>query len=147
MKYIRFFILGFAFFILGLSVFIDSIYAKNKYTERYYQEIWCNKMGGELEVVLSDRSRCDCLLPNFAVEVDFAKKWAEAIGQSLLYAALTNRQPGILLIAKDEKEFEKYSRRIRIVDTLLDHCMSIPIWVIYRDINDPKVGNLGDVNK
>jgi hypothetical protein len=37
----------------------------------------------------------DCLNDTYAIEVDFSNKWAEAIGQSLMYAAELERLPGI----------------------------------------------------
>jgi hypothetical protein len=43
------------------------------------------------------------------VEVDFAQKWAEAIGQAFYYATLTNRKPGVLLI------IEKPSDRVHLL--------------------------------
>ncbi len=61
-------------------------------------------MGGQVEYVLPDSTRVDCLLSDYAVEVDFGKKWAEAVGQSLYYAEITGRNPGILLILADDEE-------------------------------------------
>ena len=39
------------------------------------------EIGGKVEVVMKDGTRCDILTATHAIEVDFAKKWAEAIGQ------------------------------------------------------------------
>ena len=55
--------------------------AGHKHPEKWYQERWCNENGGKVEVVLADRTRCDCLTSTNAVEFDFGPKWAEAIGQ------------------------------------------------------------------
>jgi len=80
------------------------------FPERAYQTAWCDARGGRMEVVLVDRTRVDCLLPEYAVEVDFAHKWAEAIGQSMHYSRLTGKAPGILLIIEtpdDEKHLMK----------------------------------------
>jgi len=63
-----------------------------------YQEKWCTEHGGQVEVVLPDRTRCDCLTETHAIEFDFGKKWAEAIGQALYYAIQTGKKPGIVLI-------------------------------------------------
>ena len=60
-----------------------ALQAKNLHKESYYQNIFCDKMGGKTEVVLKDRTRIDCLTDKYAIEVDFANKWAESIGQSL----------------------------------------------------------------
>lgn len=66
--------------------------------ESHYRDLWCDDQGGQAEVVLEDRTRVDCLTDEFAVEVDFAYKWAESIGQSRYYAEMTGREPAVLLI-------------------------------------------------
>ncbi len=68
-----------------------------KEPESFYQDKWCE---GQTEVVLEDRTRVDCLTDTYAIEVDFAYKWAESIGQSLYYANMTNRKPAVLLIVE-----------------------------------------------
>ena len=69
-----------------------------KQSERYYQEKFAREIGGQVEVVMEDGTRCDILTATHAIEVDFAKKWAEAIGQSLNYAMHTGKRPGVALI-------------------------------------------------
>lgn len=64
--------------------------------EKWYQEKWCSGRG-RMEVVMPDKTWCDCLTRHNAVEFDFGKKWAEAIGQSLHYARHTGRRAGIVL--------------------------------------------------
>jgi len=49
-----------------------------KQSERYYQEKFAREIGGQVEVVMQDGTRCDILTATHAIEVDFAKKWAEA---------------------------------------------------------------------
>ena len=66
--------------------------------EAYYVEQWCTEDFGRKEFLLWDKSRCDCLTKDYAIEFDFAKKWAESIGQSLYYAKLTKRKPAVALI-------------------------------------------------
>lgn len=51
-----------------------------------------------MEYKLEDNTRVDCLTPDYAVEFDFASKWAESIGQSLYYAQKTKRKPAVVLI-------------------------------------------------
>ena len=68
--------------------------------EADYADPWCVARGGVVEKVLADRTRVDCLLPGFAVEVDYAHKWAEAMGQALHYGRMTGRMPGVVLILK-----------------------------------------------
>ena len=79
-----------------------------------------------MEVVLSDGSRCDCVTQTNAVEVDFAHKWAESIGQSLLYSALTGKRAGILLIMKQGDE--QFLNRLNT--TIKRFNLPIDVWII-----------------
>ena len=65
-----------------------------------------------MEVVMKDGTRCDILTATHAIEVDFAKKWAEAIGQSLNYALHTGKRPGVALIVLSPSD-NKYVERVR----------------------------------
>ena len=49
-----------------------------------------------------------------AIEIDFADKWTEAIGQSLYYAFQTNKKPGIILVMEDKKD-ERHLLKVRSV--------------------------------
>lgn len=60
---------------------------------------WCPT--DQVDYRLSDGTRVDCLTEHFAIEVDWAIKWYEAIGQSLHYAIQTGRYPGILLLVEE----------------------------------------------
>lgn len=66
--------------------------------EAFYVEKWCSPEFGRREAVLWDMTRVDCLTKEYAIEFDFAKKWAESIGQSLYYAKMTNKLPAVVLI-------------------------------------------------
>jgi hypothetical protein len=107
-------------------LFIGCLSATKKFNEHYYQTNLCNKFDGKMEYVLKDRTRVDCLTNEYAIEVDFAKKWAESIGQSLYYAHMTNKKPavGIIMDAKKDKRYfdrlnvmaKKYNITILIID-------------------------------
>jgi len=94
-----------------LFVIFITLHAKHLHHERYYQTQLCNRLNGQMEVVLTDRSRVDCLTDKYAIEVDFAKKWAESIGQSLYYANMTEKKPAIGLIINLPKE-QRYLKRV-----------------------------------
>jgi len=49
---------------------------------------------------LWDGTECDYITSTEAIEIDWAKKWAEAIGQSLYYSILLNKRPAIILLVK-----------------------------------------------
>ena len=86
--------------------------AKHLHTEKEYQTYWCNKRGGQMEVALPNKSRIDCLLPDMAVEVDFANKFHECIGQALEYSKWTHKTPACVLIVEKDTDW-RYVRRLR----------------------------------
>jgi hypothetical protein len=88
-----------------LSCCIGAALRKHNTPESTYRDEWCALHNGITEVKYS-RARIDCVTPNYAVEVEFASKWEEAIGQSLYYSTLVHKQPAIYLII--EKESDKY---------------------------------------
>jgi hypothetical protein len=87
--------------------------------ERHYQKIFAEENKGLIEVPMSDGTRYDVLTEKHAIEVDFALKWAEAIGQSLNYARLTGKKAGIVLLIKQNKE-EKHLKRLDQIIQLYD---------------------------
>lgn len=95
---------------LILLVLPPSIsYAADLHKEAEYRDAWCI---GQTEVKLSDGTRADCVTTNYVVEVDFAQKWAEGIGQALHYARLTGKQPAILLIIEKESDWRFFKRAL-----------------------------------
>ena len=97
------------------------------YYEVYYQNLWHSLSGGQTEVVFEDRTRCDILTETHAIEVDFADKWAEAVGQAAHYATLTGKRAGILLIIEDASDF-KYL--LRLENLIEYHNLEIDVWTI-----------------
>lgn len=84
--------------------------------EAYYVEQWCSSDFGRREAVLWDMTRVDCLAKDYAVEFDFAKKWAESIGQSLYYSKMTGKKPAVALILTSLSDY-KYVKRIERLDS------------------------------
>ena len=83
--------------------------------EAYYVNQWCTSDFGRKEAVLWDMTRVDCLAKDYAVEFDFAKKWAEAIGQALYYSKMTGKKPAIALILTSLGDY-RYVKRIERLD-------------------------------
>ena len=83
--------------------------------EKEYQNQWCKTNNGKTEVRLQDKTRIDCLTDKYAIEFDFASKWGESIGQSLYYAAVVHKKPGIVLIMDNETTDDKYLQRVKTV--------------------------------
>lgn len=96
-----------------LMIITSTVFAGHLYYEKHYQQIHCDEVGGQAEVVLPDRTRIDCLTDRLAIEVDFAPKWAECIGQALHYGMATNKKPACLLIMEDPVKDEKYLKRLK----------------------------------
>lgn len=94
--------------VLMIMLMPANCYAKHQYKESVYQEYWCNNRGGVLEYELNDKSRVDCLLPDMAVEFDFAKKRDECLGQALRYSAYTEKTPACVLILENGKDYKYY---------------------------------------
>ena len=92
--------------------------------EREYQAEWCSAVGGETEHRLPDGTRVDCLTDVYAIEFDFASKWAESIGQSLYYGICTDRKPDVVLILEKESD-ARYLPRIETVAE--EH--GITVWI------------------
>ena len=95
---------------LTILLTLTKCYAGRLYNETYYQNLWCNEQKGITEYKLSDYTRVDCLTETHAVEFDFAKKWAEAVGQSIHYGMMTDKTPAIVLIIEQSKDFIYYER-------------------------------------
>lgn len=100
--------------ILWGALQFSSLNAARTHPERYYQEAYGVKIGGEIEVRAPDGTRVDILTEKHAIEVDFGDKWAEAVGQSLYYALQFDRKAGILLILEEESDY-RYLIRLNSV--------------------------------
>ena len=113
---------------LMVMLMSSSVYSL---TESEYVDIHCK---GEIEYRLPDRTRVDCLLGDYAIEYDFAKKYYEAIGQSLHYGRLTGKLPGIVLIVRADakgssaKALEKVHRAWM---NIKHYGLPIKLWVVY----------------
>ena len=89
-----------------------NLNTNKKLTEKDYVNMYCS---GIKEYVLEDRTRVDCLTDEYAIEFDYAKKWAESIGQSLYYSKKTGKKPAVAIITNGENDL-KYIQRIKETD-------------------------------
>ena len=106
--------IGLGVFIIYVIVNYDSLSElqgkpSGKKDEAHYQKLIYKLTGGELEHKLPDGTRIDILTDDFAIEVDFVKKFYEAIGQAVHYTQ-SGRKPLIWLIVRQKTE-EKYVAR------------------------------------
>ena len=98
----------FVFILITILLFSANCEAKHLYKEAVYQNYWCDKNGGVAEYKLQDKSRVDCLLPDMAVEFDFARKRDECLGQALRYSAYTKKPAACCLIIEQKKDYKYY---------------------------------------
>lgn len=93
-----------------------NCYAAHYQPEKVYQKEWCDKYNGIMEYTLPDKTRVDCVTKNYAVEFDFASKWAESIGQSLYYGLMTGKNPAVVLIIEKPSDWKYYYRTKKVAD-------------------------------
>jgi hypothetical protein len=100
--------------------------SSKKHNEKYYQTKLCSQLGGKMEYRLRDATRVDCITNKYAIEVDWAKKWAEGIGQALYYSIRTKKRPAVALIVGTKDK--KYIKRLEQVA----HKLHIKIFLINK---------------
>lgn len=96
--------------------------------EKFYLEWWCRDNSGKPYFNLNDYVRIDCLTENEAIEVDFAYKWREALGQAMYYSMLTGKIGSMVLIGVSNMD-EKFIERAH--QTILHHGTNIKIYAIW----------------
>lgn len=117
----------------GFLVLAGTAEAKRLHHEEEYQRSWCEAQRGEMEVILANGARVDCVTAYFAVEFDFADKWAESLGQALCYADGTGLEPGIVLIVEpdvSEKNERDYLARLRAA--IRASRRDVKVWIVRR---------------
>lgn len=107
------------FYYLGLNYVPLELYDTQTMpadkTEDFYVTQWCKTDFGRKEAVLWDMTRVDCLTKDYAIEFDFAKKWAESVGQSLYYSEMTHKKPAVVLILTNWTDM-RYVKRVERVN-------------------------------
>jgi hypothetical protein len=111
--------------IIIFLLLLKTTTATAKKYEKEYQEEWCSKNNGQVEITLPDQTRCDCITKKNAIEFDFGKKWAEAIGQSLYYSLQTGKRAGIVLILETPKDRKFW---LRLNTTINQYNLPIDTW-------------------
>ena len=82
----------------------------------------------ETEYVLNDKTRVDIVTNEYAIEIDYAKDFYEAIGQSLFYSIKTGLKPGILLVIINDKDIKYKDRLLLVAKTYM-----ISVWILYQN--------------
>ena len=94
-----------------------TAHAARIHPESYYRDIWCTQNNGEAEVKLEGRTRADCVTDTHAIEVEFANKWKDGIGQAFWYAIQTGKKAGILMILERPNENKYWIRLNTVIQT------------------------------
>jgi hypothetical protein len=116
--------------ICAIVLFTTTAQAKRLHPEKHYQTQWCKANDGRVEVVLPDKTRCDCLTRDNAIEFDFGNKWAESIGQALYYSIQTGKRAGVVLILEKQSDYKYWIR----LNTIIEHYgLPIDTWKIGTD--------------
>ncbi|MGN1125083.1 MAG: hypothetical protein ACI4SM_02740 [Candidatus Gastranaerophilaceae bacterium] len=90
----------------------SNSHSEHKHSEVAYQEVWCKEHNGITEYKNRDYTRVDCLTKTNAVEFDFAKKWAESVGQALHYQLMTGKRGRVVLILENSNDKSTYFKRV-----------------------------------
>lgn len=72
--------------------------------EAYYRDLLAIEVGGKVEQQMGDGTRCDIITDTHAIEVDWASKWKEGIGQALWYGFQSNRPAKLALIVRNQRD-------------------------------------------
>ncbi|MBE9563282.1 MAG: hypothetical protein IMF12_10515 [Proteobacteria bacterium] len=104
-----------------------SAHAKRDHYEKWYQEQWCQEQNGDMDVVLKDKTRCDCITETHAVAVGFANNWSEVFGQSTNYSLQTNKRAGIVLILESPNDKRLWERLVNVIDNTKN---PIDVWAV-----------------
>lgn len=94
-----------AFLLIFGSIFLSA--QTNDYSEKDYSDYIQTLIGGEREYSV-ESGRVDLLTDEFAFEIEWARKWKEAIGQTIWYALQTNRKPAIILIMETKSDYKYF---------------------------------------
>ncbi len=127
MKKIGFFSL---FFVLALS-FLPANCAR-LYKESEYNKRYCALNGGITEFRNQDSTRVDCLTEKNAIEMDFAEKWAEGVGQALYYQHMTGKKGKVVLILENPEIEIKYYERTKTLSKIYNFDVEYITPVIFR---------------
>lgn len=114
-------------YLILLILISGPVSAQTLHSERWYQEKSCY---GIIEHPLEDKTKVDCLTPMYAIEYDFAHKWAECNGQALHYAIKTDRYPVCILIIENPEKDCKFIDRGYVINKALRQKYNIQIFTV-----------------
>ncbi|SEP82554.1 hypothetical protein SAMN05428969_1076 [Devosia sp. YR412] len=84
--------------VIALSIPASLASGDETWREADFRDALC--AGMRTEVRLADYGRADCISRTHAIEVEWADKFKEGVGQSLTYSTTTALVPGLILICR-----------------------------------------------
>jgi len=116
---------------LYLFLFLTTSSLEAQKSEYHYIKEIQDLLGGDLEISVID-GRADLVTSTYAIEVEFAEKWKESIGQATWYGLQLNKTPGIVLILRQEKDY-KYYQQLNSTLEAISPSHGIKTWVYPND--------------
>ena len=84
-----------------VSLFVAPALSADAWHEADYRDALC--AGMKMEVRLSPQSRADCVSDTHAIEVEWADKFKEGVGQALVYSTQSTLVPGLILVCRRDE--------------------------------------------
>ena len=105
--------------------------------ETYWSDALSTHFRGSTEQGVT-HGRVDVLTADFAIEVDWFKKFHEGIGQALHYAMESGKQPAVALIVKpDEAPLNEHMvSKLALIERLTDR-HGISLFILYEEATCP----------
>lgn len=80
---------------------------------------------GEPNTKLYEGSICDILTDDYCIEVEWPHHWSEAIGRVLYMAAITQREPMLILLTESRRADTPHILQCSVVCALHDICLRV----------------------
>jgi hypothetical protein len=102
--------------VIVLCMVLFATYAESNEIESYHNELWCEKQGGEIGVVLKNRRICDCVTNDMLIETKLAKgNCFEALGKVLYLSMIAKKKAGLLLVVDNSREWTIVDRMQKVI--------------------------------
>lgn len=109
---------------LVASLVLAFALPQQKHDELFYQRQIIERYGMEEGQQTPSGARCDLMTEDYAIEVDWAYKYAEGIGQAALYAAELKRKPLVILLLKADHNPVHLERALKAA-----RYVNFPVWL------------------
>ncbi len=114
-----------------VTIYLISSFSLLAQKERDYIKEINSYLNGQTEVSVVN-GRIDILTNNYAIEVEFADKWKNSIGQALWYGLQKNCKSGIVLVLRENSEW-KYVNMLNSALTYAEIDDKIKVWIWPND--------------